>query len=218
MLKLLLALALAPLKMLARIALGFLLFGLLGLGGLAYLHFFVFERGEDGKILPPAGMTGSRAPAGYDHETEMRRIDERVAVQRQMWESHLERMVAKGASEERLAAEREAAERSMAQNEAGWREMEARRARRWGEAAPEQDPGPGPVEELRARIERSRAKRAASWARWLEGFEGDDLAMERAYVERREAEDRAREDQELADLEARLQRRADAAGEGAARD
>lgn len=218
MLKLLLALALAPLKMLARLALGFLLFGLLGLGGLAYLHFFVFERGGDGKTLPPAGTTRPGASSGYDHEAEMRRIDERVAVQRQMWESHLERMAAKGASEERLAAERDAAERSMARNEAGWREMEARRARRWGAAAPEQDPGPGPLEELRARIERSRAKRAASWARWLEGFEGDDLALERAYVERREAEDRAREDQELAALEARLRRRAGAAGEGAARN
>lgn len=214
MLKLLLALALVPLKMLARLALGFLLLALLGLGGVAYLHFFVFERGEGGKTLPPAGMVDAGAPPGHDHGAEVRRIDQRVAVQRQMWEGYLERMAAKGASEERLAAEREAAERSMARNEAGWRRMQRRAAREvLGEAAPGPDPGPGPLEDLRARIERNRAKRSASWAGWLEGFEGDDLALERAFVERREAEDRAREDRELAELEARLQRRA-----GAARD
>ena len=221
--------ALWPLKLVFRVVTGLAL-GLLraavalsvvGAVALGVFYFFFAERDADGNIVPgprpgseagaaasvPGAARASRAQPAYDHEAETRRIDERVAFQRQQLEEQLERMAAKGAADEKLAQYRELAERSIAVNEAGWLTMQARRAREiLGEAAPEPE-APDPVEALRSKIERSRQKRAASWARWLEGFEGENLALERAYVERREAEDREREDRELAELQETMRRR-----------
>ena len=183
------------------------------------VHYFFFAGFDaDGNVIVPErpgsaadGTPGivrvPRARPAYDREAEIRRIDERVAFQRQQLEEELLRMAARGAADEELAQYRQMAEQGIAANEAGWRTMEARSAREvLGESAAEAE-APDPVGNLRARIERNREKRAAQWARWLEGFEGEGLALERAYVERREAEDRQREDRELAELEETMRRR-----------
>ena len=224
------AAALWPLKLAFRVVAGLAL-GLLraavalsvvGAVALGVFYFFFAEFDADGNIVTrprpgseagaaarvPGAARAPRANPAYDREAEIRRIDERVEFQRQQLEEQLERMAAKGAADDELSQYRELAERSIAVNEAGWRTMQARRAREiLGEAAPEPE-APDPVEALRSKIERRREKRAASWARWLEGFEGENLALERAYVERREAEDREREDRGLAELQATMRRRA----------
>ena len=187
--------------------------GILVLGYGAYRYHFVLPRGGDGEpIVPEVRSAPARPGPAYDAA---------AAERRQFWEAHLEKMAADGASDEALAIERAEAERSMAENDAAWRRLRAREARRIsGESAPE----PGPVERKRAEIERVRQKRKAGWDRWLARFEerGDlgRLAQERAWIERREAEDRALEDRELAELEATMRRRSAGAGlqGGAARD
>ena len=196
--------------------------GILVLGYGAYRYHFVLPRGEDGKpIVPEVRSAPARPGPAYDAAAAERRLDEMAAVRRHFWEAHLEKMAADGASDEALAIERAEAERSMAENDAAWRHLRAREARRIsGESAPK----PGPVERKRAEIERVRQKRKAGWDRWLARFEerGDlgRLAQEQAWIERREAEDRASEDRELAELEATMRRRSAAAGlqGGGARD
>ena len=187
---------------------------LMGYG--AYRYHFVLPRGEDGKlIVPAAGTVPERPRFEYDHAEELRRQAELDAARRDMWAARLERLAAKGMSDEDLAIEREVAERSMAETEAAWRQLRARSRRDiWGEAARAPEPEPGPVESKRAGIQRLREKRAASWARWLASFEGDPerLAQERAWIERREADERAREDLGLAELESTMLRRAGVAG------
>lgn len=190
----------------------------IGAVGLGVFYFFFAEFDADGNIVVPerpgSATTSTpgivrvpRARPAYDREAEIRRIDERVAFQRRQLEGQLARKAARGASDEELAQYRRLAEQGIAANEAGRRAMEARRAREiLGEAAAGAE-APDPVGDLRSRIERRREKRAAQWARWLEGFEGENLALERAYVERREAEDREREDRELAELEDTMRRR-----------
>ncbi len=193
--------------------------GVLLMGYGAYRYHFVLPRGEDGKPIVPAVEAFPERPRfEYDHAEELRRQAEINAARRASSEARLERLAAKGMSDEDLAIEREAVERSLAETEAAWRQLRARTHReRWGEAAPEPEPEPGPVESKRASIQRNREKRAASWGRWLASFEGGDperLAQERAWIERREAEDRVREDRELAELEATMHRRAGVAGDG----
>ena len=162
--------------------------------------------------MPAAEAFPERPRLEYDHAEELRRQAEINTNRRTLSEARLERLAAKGMSDEDLAIERAAVERSLAETEAAWRQLRARTQReRWGEAAPAPEAEPGPVEGKRASIQRQREKRAASWARWLASFEGSDperLAQERAWIERREAEDRAREDRELAELEAAMRRRA----------
>ena len=183
------------------------------------VHYFFFaEFDADGNVVVPERPGGAaastpgivrvpRARPAYDREAEIRRIDERVAFQRRQLDEQLARKAARGASDEELAQYRQMAERGIAANEAGWRAMQARTAHEiLGESAAEAE-APDPVGDLRARIERKREKRAAQWARWLEGFEGAGLALERAYVERREAEDREREHRELEELEETMRRR-----------
>ena len=180
--------------------------GALLMGYGTYRYHFVLPRGEDGKPIVPAAKAFPERPRfQYDQAGVLRRQAEINAARRASSEARLERLVAKGMSDEDLAIERAAVERRQAETEAAWRQLRARTQReRWVEAAP------GPVESKRASIQRQREKRAVNWARWVASFEEGDperLAQERAWIERREVEDRAREDREVAELEATMRRR-----------
>ena len=166
---------------------------LMGYG--AYQFHFVVPRGEDGKpIVPAVEAFPDRPRFEYDHAEELRHQAELNTARRASSEARLERLAAKGVSDEDLAIERAAVERSLAETEAAWRQLRARSGREiWGEAVAE--PEPGPVASKRTSIQPNREKRAASWGHWLASFEGGDperLAQEWAWIERRKSEDRAR--------------------------
>ena len=132
-----------------------------------------------------------------------------LLVQRERWDHHLERLAVRGATDEEIALARDAAERNLAQMAERGR-LKVQRARHGPFWTP---PPPDPVEQKRESIAHRRQKREASWDRWIarkeaSGMSEDKLAQERAWVERRKAEDRAREDRELAELEERMRRRA----------
>lgn len=178
--------------------------------------------------VPPAGE-GSLADGvvaardGWSHadyEAAVRRVlphspEERelleehgLLVQRERWDRHLESLASRGATDEEIALARDAAERNIAQLAEQGR-LRVQRARHGPSWTP---PPPDPVERKRESIADNRRKREASWDRWMarqeaSGVSADRLAQERAWVERRKAEDRAREDRELAELEERMRRR-----------
>lgn len=135
-----------------------------------------------------------------------------ILVQRERWDRHIDRLASSGATDEEVALARDAAERNLAEmaRQGELRVQKARHGLFWT------PPPPDPVEQKRESIERMRLKREASWDRWIarkeaSGMPADRLAEEIAWVERRKAEDRDREDRELAELEERMRRRA---GEG----
>lgn len=145
------------------------------------------------------------------HSPEERELLEEhgLLFQRERWDRHLESLASRGATDEEIALARDAAERNIAQlAEQGRRAVQrVRHGPGWTPSPPD------PVAQKRESIAHRRQKREASWDRWIarkeaSGMSEDKLAQERAWVERRKAEDRARDDRELAELEERMRRRA----------
>ena len=147
----------------------------------------------------------------YDHGGELWRKAEINAARRASSEARLERPATKGMSNEGLAIERAAVDLSLAETEAAWRQLRARSQREiWGEAVPEPEQQPGPLAGKLGAIQRMREKRAVGWERWLASFEDNPerLAQERAWIQRRE-----RQDRELIELEATMRRSARVGGD-----
>ena len=170
---------------------------------------------SDGVVAPREGWSVAdyspaiRNAGAYSPEGRELQAEQGLLVQRERWDRHIERLASGGATDEEVALARDAAERNLAEM-ARQGELRVKRARHGRSWSP---PPPDPVEQKRASIERSRQKREASWDRWIErkeasGMPADRLAEEIAWVERRKAEDRDREDRELAELEERMRRRA----------